>query len=109
MRKPWTIGEMRFAGHLPPLAERLQQPRHLSEVASVAKAVAVVLKTAAQSFFIDRRSVLLAGDGESEKGLAGEVILIRLERWIAGGFMSGDATVRKLDGLASHTCSFACG
>ena len=47
------VGEMRFAGHLPPLAERLQQPRHLSEVAFVAKAMAVVLKTAAQSFFIE--------------------------------------------------------
>jgi hypothetical protein len=33
------IGELRLAGHLPPLAERLQQPRNLTEVAFVAEAV----------------------------------------------------------------------
>src|SRR5204863_1795533 len=75
------VGELRVARHLPPLAEGLQQPRDLPEVALVPEAMPVVLKRAAEPFLIDRRDALLAGDGESEQHLAGKVLLVLLEGW----------------------------
>src|ERR1044072_8279560 len=61
-----------------PLAEGLQQPRDLTEVSFVAKAVAVVLKSPAQTFFVDRGHVLLARDREREQHLTRKVILVQL-------------------------------
>ena len=66
------IGEMRFPGHLPPLAKRQQQPRNLSEVPFIAKAMTIVLKTPEQSLFVDLCHVLLARDGKREQDLAGK-------------------------------------
>jgi len=42
------VRELLFASDLPPFTERLEQPRDLSEVSLVAKAMAVVLEAAAQ-------------------------------------------------------------
>ena len=61
--------------NLPPLAEGLQQPGDLAEVSLVAKAMAIVLKTTAQSFFVDLGHVLFDIDSECEQNLSREVVL----------------------------------
>src|SRR4029078_5200283 len=76
------VSKITLARDFRPLAESLQQPGDLPEVSFVAKAMAVVLKTPAQTFFVDRGHVLLAGDGEREQHLTRKVILIRLKRWV---------------------------
>src|SRR5215213_229441 len=72
------IGKITIIGDFRPFAESLQQPGDLTEISFVAKAMAVVLKTTAQPFFVDRGHLLLACDREREQHLTRKVILIRL-------------------------------
>ena len=78
------VRKIAITGDFRPLAEGLQQPRDLTKVSFVAKAMAVILKTTAQPFFVDRGHVLLACDREREQHLPRKVILIELGEGSSG-------------------------
>ena len=91
------VREICFPRDLPPLAEGLQQPRDLPEVALIPEPMSIVLKTSAKSFVINFRCVLFARYGEGEENLTGKVILECVGMGIIRAKVSCNASVRQFD------------